>query len=199
MIYDMEKVTPGKYVELGYDLYAIQPDGSEVLVHQTEQTDPEKIVFGVTPGVIAPLEQAIEGLAPGETFDVTVKAADAFGAERDPEQIVTLPRDIFEIEGKFDEETVHPGAVLPMMTADGFRISGTVVELTPNEVRMDFNHPLTGMDVRFKGSVMTVREATPEDLQPASGCGCSGGCGGGCGSGECGDSSCGNGGCCGGR
>ncbi len=71
---------------------------------------------------------------------MTVKAADAFGMP-DPEQVVTLPRDVFQIDGKFDEETVKPGAVLPMMTADGFRISGIVKEVTDTDVKMDFNHP----------------------------------------------------------
>ena len=52
----MEKIEPGKYVELGYDLYAIEPDGTEKLVHQTNEEDPEKIVFGVTQGMIRPLE-----------------------------------------------------------------------------------------------------------------------------------------------
>ena len=51
----MEKIKPGKYVELGYDLYEINADGSEKLVHQTSADDPERIIFGVTQGVIRPL------------------------------------------------------------------------------------------------------------------------------------------------
>ena len=84
----MEKIQPGKYVELGYDLYRILPDGTEELVHQTDKEDPERIIFGVTQGMIRPLEEAVDGLEPGGTFDVTVKAADAFGMP-DPEQVVT--------------------------------------------------------------------------------------------------------------
>lgn len=180
----MEKIQPGKYVELGYDLYRINPDGSEELVHQTDASDPERFIFGVTQGMIRPLEAAIDGLEPGATFDVAVKAEEAFG-QPDPEQVARLPREVFMIDGKFDEDTVTPGAVLPMMTADGFRISGIVKEVTPEEVVMDFNHPLAGFDVRFKGSIITVREASAEELKPAGGCGC--GCSGGCGDGECGD------------
>ncbi len=176
----MEKIQPGKYVELGYDLYRITPDGGEGLVHQTDASDPEKVIFGVTRGMIRPLEEAIDGLEKGGAFDVTVKAADAFGMP-DPEQVVTLPRDVFQIDGKFDEETVKPGAVLPMMTADGFRISGIVKEVTDTDVKMDFNHPLAGSDVRFKGTILAVRDATPEELAPAQGCGC------GCGHDHCGD------------
>ena len=157
----MEKIQPGKYVELGYDLYEVSPQG-EKLVHQTDANDPEKIIFGVTRGMIRPLEVAIDGLEPDGEFDVTVKAEEAFGPH-DPEQIVTLEKDVFEIDGKFDADTVKPGAVLPMMTADGYRINGVVTEVTDKEVKMDFNHPLAGKDVRFKGKIITVRDATPEE------------------------------------
>lgn len=166
----MESIKPGKYVELGYDLYAVTPEG-ETLVHQTDSDDPEKIIFGVTRGMIRPLELAIDGLAAGAPFDVTVKAEEAFGPY-DPEQVATLEKSVFEVDGKFDSEAVKAGAVLPMMTADGYRIDGRVLEVTDKEVRMDFNHPLAGKDVRFKGTILTVRDATPEELQPAHGCGC---------------------------
>ncbi len=75
----MTKIEPGKYVELGYDLYAVEADGSEKLVHQSDASDPEKIVFGVTRGVIEPLEKAIEGLAKGDSFNVEASADEAFG------------------------------------------------------------------------------------------------------------------------
>ena len=44
----MEKIEPGKYVEMGYDLYRVDADGSETLVHHTDSEDPEKGEFGVT-------------------------------------------------------------------------------------------------------------------------------------------------------
>lgn len=192
----METIQPGKYVELGYDLYEIAPDGTEKLVHQTDVDDPEKIVFGVTRGMIIPLEKSIEGLSVGGEFDVKVKAEEAFGP-RDPEQIATLDREIFVVDGKFDDEHIKKGALVPMMTADGYRINGLVTDVTADKVTMDFNHPLAGKDVRFKGKIIAVREATPEELKPASGCGCgcnSDSCGDGCGCGDgksCGDDSCG--------
>lgn len=185
----MEKIEPGKYVEMIYDLYSVNPDGTETLVHQVDDNDPEKIVFGVTRGVIVPLEKAIEGLATGDKFNVTVSAEDGFGAH-DPEQVAHLERSIFEIEGKFDDERIVAGAVIPMMTADGYRINGVVVSVDDKEVVMDFNHPLAGKSVRFDGTIKTVREATPADIEPAhGGCGCSGGCG------DCGGGSCSEGGC----
>ena len=155
----METIQPGKYVELGYDLYEVTPDGDK-LVHQTSADDPEKIVFGVTPGVIVPLEHAIDGPKPGDSFDVKVSADEAFGPH-DPEQVATLPRDIFEVDGKFDPEVIKKGAVLPMMTQDGFRINGVVVDVTDTDVVMDFNHPLAGKDVRFKGRTTETPATAP--------------------------------------
>lgn len=185
----MEKIEPGKYVELGYDLYEIAADGKETLVHQTDSEDPERIIFGVTPGVIKPLEQAIEGLEAKGTFNIVVKAAEAFG-KHDPEQVVELEKEIFVVDGKFDNEMIKVGALVPMMTADGYRINGVVVSVDDKEVVMDFNHPLAGKSVRFDGTIKTVREATPADIEPAhGGCGCSGGCG------DCGGGSCSEGGC----
>jgi FKBP-type peptidyl-prolyl cis-trans isomerase SlyD len=173
-----ETIVPGKYVELGYDLYEIAADGSEKLVHQTDLEDPEKIIFGITQGMIVPLEKAIEGLAVGEKFDVVAKCNEAFGPRED-DQIAELDREIFEIDGKFDEEHICVGAVVPMMTADGYRISGIVTEVNNKKVKMDFNHPLAGKAVRFDGKILTVRDATPEELKPAGGC-CGGGCGDNC-------------------
>ncbi len=186
----MEKIEHGKYVELGYDLYRIDPDGTETLVHQSDPDDPEKIIFGITQGVILPLEKAIEGLEPGGEFDIKVNSDQAFGPHTS-ENVATLERDLFLIEGKFDEKAIKPGAILPMMTGDGFRLNGLVVDVTSTHVVMDFNHPLAGKDVRFKGKILTVRDATPEELKPRQ-CGC-GNCN--CGDGDgCGES-CGNG-CC---
>lgn len=52
----MEKIEPGKYVEMVYDLSVVTPDGEE-LVHKVEPDSPERIVFGVTMGVIVPLKR----------------------------------------------------------------------------------------------------------------------------------------------
>ena len=167
----MEKIKPGKYVEVGYDLFCIEEDGKETLIHQTDAEDPECFIFGVTRGLIVPLEKDLDGKAVGDTFDVVAKPDEAYG-EYDPEQVATLENDIFMVDGKFDSEMITIGAHVPMMTADGFHITGVVKDITGEQVIMDFNHPLAGKSVRLKGSIITVRDATPEELQPSCGCGC---------------------------
>ena len=112
--------------------------------------------------------------------------------------MIELPKSVFLIDGKFDDEHVVPDAVIPMMTAEGQRLNGTVVEVKEDIVVMDMNHPLAGCDLNFVGQVVTSRPATNEEIAEISrmmsgGCGggCEG-CGGGCSGGhhDCGDGCC---------
>ncbi len=187
----MEKIQPGKYVEIAYDLSETLPDGNENIVHTVEASEPERFIFGITPGLLPPLAHALEGLGQGQAFDVAVPASEGF--PYNPDDVATLDRDIFlDDKGAFDTDKIFVGARVPMITADGYQIAGRVIEITPAHVKMDFNHPLVGKDLRLKGTVVTVRDATEAELHPS----CGGGCGGCCGGGDNGD--CGDGGCCGG-
>lgn len=177
----MEKITHGKYVEITYDLYKIAEDGAETLMHQVDPDQPEVIVYGATEGLLEPLEQQLLGLAEGGHFDVVATPEQAFGPRSD-EYIVNLEKEVFNVDGKFDSKMVHVGAALPMMTADGFQVYGTVVNISDKEVTMDFNHPLAGSKVRLRGEVKTVRDATEQEIKAAKG-----GCGCGCHDHECGD------------
>ena len=179
------KIEPGKYFEIVYSLFRVNSDGSETLVHEVDADEPDCAILGITPGFVPALETRITGLKKGDTFDFYAEPQDAFGPY-EPEEIMTLPRDRFLIDGKFDEEMFAPGSLIPLMTSDGYRIDGVVVELTPTDVRLDFNHPLAKDRVHYKGSVELVREPTEEELHPAHGCGCGchhegEGCGEGCG------------------
>ena len=90
------------------------------------------------------------------------------------------------------------GNTLPMMDSLGRRLEGKIEEIGEEEVRMNFNHPLAGKTLFFKGEIVGVRDATDEELEALHSHKCGGchGCGsdscGGCGSEE---SSCGCGGC----
>ncbi len=190
----METISPGKHVSIVYDLYTIADDGTEQLVHQSDPADPEQFIFGVTRGVIEPLGKALEGLHKGDPFNVTVPSDEAFG-RHNPDQIVTLDKEMFKVDGKFDSGIVAVGKYVPMLTAEGFRVNGLVKEITDDKVTMDFNHPLAGKTIRFDGKVQEVRQATDEEIHIAT----SGGCGCGCNNEECSGGSCGcsDGGTCG--
>ncbi len=181
-------VGPGKYVAYSYKLYN---DADNSLLFEAPADAPDMMVYGVSHEVVPGLAAAVKDLAKGDKFEVTLPPQAAFG-ERNPEYLLTLDRDVFMRDGELAEE-VKPGAVLPMMTAEGYRVQGVVKEVG-DKVKMDFNHPFAGLTVRYEGKIEEVRDATPEELQPVHGCGgCSGGS---CGGGSCGDGGCGDG-CCG--
>ena len=124
----------------------------------------------------------IEGLKEGDKFDFTLAPAEAFG-EKNQDMIIPIEKDIFKNgDGEFDTERVALGNYVPMMTANGQRVEGLVIEISDTHVTLDFNHQLAGESVRYQGEVLVVRDATDAELHPHQGCGsCSGNCGdGGC-------------------
>jgi FKBP-type peptidyl-prolyl cis-trans isomerase SlyD len=86
------------------------------------------------------------------------------------------------MDGKVDESLVKVGNKIPMQDSEGHRLTGVVKSLENDAVVMDFNHPLAGNSLFFKGEVTHIRQATEEEishghLHGSSDCGCCSGCG----------------------
>ncbi|MCM1319817.1 MAG: FKBP-type peptidyl-prolyl cis-trans isomerase [Muribaculaceae bacterium] len=169
-------VGPGKFVAYAYKVYN---DKTGELLFATPEDAPDVMVYGVSNDVVPGLVEAMKGLKEGDKFSVTLPPQVAFG-ERYEDNVIELEKEIFMRDGALVAE-VTVGAELPMMTQEGFMVKGRVLEITPTHVKMDFNHPFAGLTVRFDGEIDTVRDATPEELNPPRHCGC------GCGHDHCGD------------
>ena len=168
-----EKIKFGKFVELAYEVLVVDADG-EAQVYKFDKKHPDRFVFGLEQGMLKGFIRAVNGLGEGDKFEFTLAPEDAFG-EKDPAMVHELDKDIFKVDGEFDDEKVFVGAYIPMMTADGYHIDGLVEKITEDKVTLDFNHQLAGQTVRYRGEVVTVRDATPEELNPPRhhcGCGC---------------------------
>ena len=180
-----------KYITLAYKLYSIE-NGEKEFTEEAPAEHPFQFISGLGLTLEA-FESQVKDLKNGDKFDFTIKADEAYG-EYDEEHVIDLPKNIFEIEGKFDSERVVEGAVIPLMTSEGQRINGSVVEVKDDVVVMDMNHPLAGCDLNFVGEVTENRPATNDELaemaRMMSGGGCGGGCNGGCDCGDCGDGCC---------
>ncbi|HJA88062.1 MAG TPA: peptidylprolyl isomerase [Candidatus Parabacteroides intestinavium] len=190
------KISANKYVAVIYDLNVGEGEERELMEKATREV-PLKFIYGM--GMMIPaFEEALMGLEEGEKFDFSITPENAYG-EYNEEHVLDLPKSIFEVDGKFDSEMVQEGNTIPMMDASGQRINGSVLEVKDDVVVMDFNHPLAGETLHFKGEVIDVHEPTAEEIAaltaPAGGCGCGcDSCGSGCGDHGHGDS-CGCGGC----
>jgi len=177
----MDKIKFGKHVDLAYEIFTVDDGGEAASVFKFTDKHPDSFVYGLDKGMIDGFANAINGLAEGDSFDFTLEPKDAFG-EKNPDMVQVLDKSIFCINGEFDTDRVYEGAVVPMQTADGFRIDGFVKEITPDKVTIDFNHQLAGERVRYAGKVLAVRDATPDEMSPkGASCNCGGSCGeGGC-------------------
>jgi FKBP-type peptidyl-prolyl cis-trans isomerase SlyD len=183
----MMEITKNRMVTLTYDLRLDDQNGD--MIEQATADRPLRFIYGA--GQMLPkFESQLAGMKSGQPFEINLTKYDAYGEIND-DAIVELPLQVFSVDGNFDEEMVKIGNTVPMMTGDGQRLNGIVLEVSDQVVKMDFNHPLAGEDLHFQGEVLEVREATDEEIAAlfSHGCGCgSGGCGDGdCGDGECGD------------
>ena len=185
------KITDNKYVTLTYDLNVGEGEERE-LMEQATAENPMAFIYG-TNSMLDAFEKQIDGLAAGDSFSFHLTPEEAYG-DYDESKILELPKNIFEIDGKIDQEMLFEGNTLPMMDSSGNRLMGSVVAIGEEQVTMDFNHPLAGEIMHFEGKVMEVREATAEEIAAlfsGGGCGCgSGGCGS-CGDGNESDGACG--------
>ncbi len=181
-------IGPGMFVKYSYTL---TDDADGKVLFEASKKEPDEMIYGVSHEVVPGLAATLKGLKAGDRFEVTLPPEAAFGPHVE-ENVIELEKEIFLQDGQMAKE-VKVGAMIPMMTAEGYRVYGKVLEIG-DKVKMDFNHPFAGKTVTYKGEVESVREATPEELSPAQG-GCCGGCGshenGGC----CSDGGCGDG-CC---
>lgn len=177
----MEQQTPNKYVTVAYELYTDNDKGIHELVEKAPIEHPFQFISGL--GIaLDSFESKILALTEGEAFDFVLKVDEAYGPY-EQDHVIELPKETFAINGRFDKDMVYPGAVLPLVNADGMRFQGLVLELKDNTVIIDLNHPLAGKDLHFKGQVVTMRDATNEEIQALinhEGCNCGGDCEGGC-------------------
>ena len=187
------KITANKYVAVTYDLNVGEGEERELMEKATVEA-PLKFIYGT--GMMLPaFEKALNGLEVGGTFNFSIEPAEAYG-EYNEEHVLDLPKNIFEVDGKFDAEMIKEGNTVPMMDSNGNRMNGSVLEVKDDIVVMDFNHPLAGETLHFSGEVIDVHEPTAEQIAAAPAGGCSCGCDD-CGS-DCGDNhegGCGCGGC----
>jgi FKBP-type peptidyl-prolyl cis-trans isomerase SlyD len=49
-------------------------------------------------------------------------------------------------------------------------LSGVINEITNTHVKMDFNHPMAGVDLCFTGKIIDVREATEKEINEMNSC-----------------------------
>jgi len=78
---------------------------------------------------------------------------------------VEVPKSIFETDGKIPDGLLEIGNMIPLTDQDGNRFQGSVAWMRLDKVKLDFNHPMAGVDLFFTGHVEMVRDAEPAELE----------------------------------
>lgn len=155
------KIAKNSVVTFRYEMIILEEDGTRT--QQVEKSRPLTVLFG-RGNLLEPFEKHLYGLQKDDDFDFTLKYQDTYGPYK-PEGVQEFEKS--EIIDGIDlkEEDLEPGITLPMETEDGTPFNGQILEISDQKIVLDFNHPLAGRDLIFRGNIQEVREATEEELQ----------------------------------
>ena len=153
-------MSKAKVISLTYQLRSGSADGE--LIETAGKENPAEFLFGAG-NLIPEFEDQIQELSPGESFEFTIDSDKAYGPSN-PSAIVNLPRSVFTVDGKEAEDLLQIGKIVPMRNDQGEPLQGKILEIETETVKMDFNHPLAGHDLHFKGEVVTTRDASEEEV-----------------------------------
>ena len=134
-----------------------------------ELTDPEGTVIDSSRGrepfaylhgcgnLIPGLETRIEGWVEGRKEDVQVPASEGYG-EKDPSKILPAKRNQFPAEADI--------VVGMQFQAEGPQgpVFVQVTKVEGEDITLDANHPLAGVDLKFAVEIVSVREATASEI-----------------------------------
>lgn len=119
--------------------------------------------------IIDGLDEQLRDVAAGVKARFQVPAAKAYG-ERDPGQVHRVKRGMLPIEGD-----LNIGDQFQTDT-DRFAPVVTVAAIEGDDVLLDANHPLAGVDLTFDVEIVSARAASAEELSHGHAHG-AGGCG----------------------
>ena len=154
----------GDFVEVDYTARTVEGEDlvdttdPEVVEEEGIEADqefaPRTIVLGEG-HIFDAVEQDILGSEVGDSGNVVVPAAEAFG-DYDDEQVRTVSAD------KIPEDDRYPGAQVQVEGEEG-----RLETIIGGRARVDFNHPLAGEDIRYEWTVIdevTDRQEMAEGL-----------------------------------
>lgn len=147
------KIANHSVVEIHYTL----KDADGTVIDSSAGNEPLKYLQGVG-NIIPGLEREMLEKAVGDKFTAVIQPEEAYGPQN-PELIQTLPRSAF---GGVEELEV--GMAFRAQSTEGQPIEVEIIDIEGDNVTINGNHPLAGVELHFDIEVVSVREATPEEI-----------------------------------
>ena len=148
-----QRVTRNKVVQFTYTI--ADDDGNIV-----EQVDlPVKYVHGAGKmGLIDSIEKAMEGSRSGDKVTAQVPPEEGFGEYDDS---LTFEDDISNVPPQF----LKIGSKVEMANDAGETKEFTVTKIENGKLTIDGNHPLAGKTARFTVNIVSIRDATDDEIR----------------------------------
>lgn len=137
--------------------YKLTDDEGNIL-DTSEGGEPLSYLHGAG-NIIPGLEGALTGKAEGDALEVRVEPSEGYG-EVMPELIQKVERSAFQ-----GVDQVEPGMAFEAQGPDGSVRRIVVKEVDGDDITIDANHPLAGMTLNFDVQVVSVRDATEEEIE----------------------------------
>jgi FKBP-type peptidyl-prolyl cis-trans isomerase SlyD len=147
------KIAENKVVVLHYAV----SDSEDTLIDSSYDHNPLSIIQG-TGYLIPGLEDALTDHVVGDKFEVEVSADQAYGQRVDG-YVQTVPKAMFA-----EIEDLDVGTQLRATTDEGEQ-TVIVIDVQDDEITVDGNHPLAGIDLKFDVEILEVRDATADELE----------------------------------
>ena len=147
----LSRVSRHKVVSVTYQIRSTE---GEILEHRDL---PVNYLHGGASDIFPEVESALEGKEVGDSITVDLTPECGFG-NRDPNLIITD-----DVE-TFPPELRKVGAELGATNDKGEEIHFRTVTIEDDQLTVDGNHPLAGLDIVFEVKVVGVREPTPDEL-----------------------------------
>ncbi|ARU48539.1 FKBP-type peptidyl-prolyl cis-trans isomerase [Sulfurospirillum diekertiae] len=125
--------------------------------------DPLIYLHGGYNDIFAKIEKELDGKKVGDSITVQLTPKESFGEYDD--SLVTI-----EERGEFDDQIFVGEQFVEIIededdAVEDQKISYTIKEITKDNVTLDGNHPLAGIDVIFTAKVLDVRKATAKEIK----------------------------------
>ena len=121
-------------------------------------SEPVTYLHGGYDNIFPKVEEELHGKAEGDTVEITLDPADAFG-DYDEELVQIEP------ESAFPSKDLKVGMQFEGEDETGDVILYTITDIGDGKVVVDGNHPWAGERVLFKATVTGVREAGKEEVE----------------------------------
>ena len=147
-----DAIRKGKVVSVTYTLH---DERGQIF----EQSDiPVPYLHGHASGLFEKLEHQLEGKRSGDSIEATLNPEEDFGPH-DP--ALTFTDDLENVP----PELHKLGASLEAQNAKGEMLNFVVKRIENGKLTVDANHALAGQTVKFRVTVLDVRDATPDELR----------------------------------